>query len=212
MAEASKDARFWSRSARKYAESKIGDMAGYERTLARTREFLKPEDRVLEIGCGTGTTALALAPACASLLATDFSEEMIRIAQEKAAAANLPNLTFETTAPDGASWPDGSFDAVLAFNVLHLVKDRPGVLASVHRLLRPGGLFISKTPCLTEMSVAIRMAIPLMQAIGKAPHVATFTASALRGDIVAAGFDILAEERHGTKGKDVRPFFVAQKK
>lgn len=212
MAEASKDARFWSRSARKYAESKIGDPEGYERTLARTRDYLKPEDRVLEIGCGTGTTALALAPACGSFLATDFSEGMIRIAQEKAAGGAAPNLTFETGAPETAPWPNGAFDAVLAFNLLHLVKDRPAVLGAVHRLLRPGGLFISKTPSLSEMSLGIRLAIPVMQAIGKAPHVSTFTEATLRGEIAAAGFDILAQERHAAKGKDVRPFIVAQKK
>lgn len=56
------EARFWDRIARKYASDPIKDTAGYERTLARTRELLTHTDTVLEIGCGTGTTALKLAP------------------------------------------------------------------------------------------------------------------------------------------------------
>lgn len=62
MMTAANDEKFWNGTARKYAASQIGDMAGYERTLARTRSYLHPDDRVLEIGCGTGTTALIHAP------------------------------------------------------------------------------------------------------------------------------------------------------
>ena len=56
------DAGFWDRYARKYAAHAIKDMAGYQRTVERTRHYLKKTDRVIEIGCGTGTTALTLAP------------------------------------------------------------------------------------------------------------------------------------------------------
>ncbi len=60
------DARFWDRISRKYAQDAIADQAGYERTLARTRERLPPDSRVLELGCGTGSTALRLADAYGS--------------------------------------------------------------------------------------------------------------------------------------------------
>lgn len=211
MPDLTKDARFWNKAARKYAADPIADEAGYERSLARTREFMKPEDAVFEFGCGTGTSALKLAPGCARLLATDLSSEMIAIAQEKAASAGFPHLTFEVGTADEARWPEGGFDFACGFNILHLVQDRGAALRGVHRLLKPGGIFISKTPCLAEMNVMIRLAVPVLQAIGKAPHVDIHSAEQLAADIEAAGFEIMANERHGSGRKDSRPFIVARK-
>jgi ubiquinone/menaquinone biosynthesis C-methylase UbiE len=85
------DARFWDRIARKYARSAIADQAGYERTLERTRALLGPGDRVLELGCGTGTTALRLAGGVQDYVATDLSAGMIAIAKEKHAAGPNPD-------------------------------------------------------------------------------------------------------------------------
>lgn len=90
------DARFWDRTSRKYAMGKIADQAGYERTLDRTRALFGASDKVLELGCGTGTTALRLAGAVQHYLATDFSAGMIAIANEKLAAAPVPALAFRT--------------------------------------------------------------------------------------------------------------------
>src|SRR5690606_10027019 len=171
-----RDARFWDRAARKYARAPIADAAGYERTLARTRALLGAADRVVEIGCGTGSTALRIAPGVGRIVGSDVSSEMIAIARAKAAAQAVSNAEFLISAADQVPGADHSFDAAVAFNVLHLIADRRGALRRMHRLLRPGGLLISKTPCLTEMSRLIRLAVPAMRLIGKAPFVAYFTA------------------------------------
>jgi ubiquinone/menaquinone biosynthesis C-methylase UbiE len=208
---AASDARFWDRAARKYAASPIADMAGYERTLERVRHYLKSGDIALEIGSGTGTTALRLAPFLARIVATDVSGEMIAIARQKAEAEGCDNAEFAVATLDAAPWPDQTFDVVLAFNVLHLVAAREAALQSVRRLLKPAGLFISKTPCLKEMNPLIRLAVPVMQAFGRAPYVATFSAEELERDITAAGFEIVERARHGSRRKDPRPFLVARK-
>lgn len=83
MLRVTNDAHFWDRAARKYAADPIADMAGYERTLERTRQHLKGSDTVFEFGCGTGTTALRLAGSVERIVATDISGEMITIAREK---------------------------------------------------------------------------------------------------------------------------------
>ena len=211
MARNAADARFWDRIARKYAADPIKDMDGYARTVDRTRHYLRSTDTVLELGCGTGTTALKLAPHVSRIVATDLSDEMIAIAREKAAAQACHNAEFTAATPERAAWPDGAFDAALAFNLWHLVADRTSALAHIHRVLKPGGLFVSKTPCLAEMNPLIRLALPVAQLVGKAPYVAVFSAAALEREIEAAGFAIIERARHGSGRKDPRIFIVARK-
>lgn len=212
MTSLADDARFWDRLARKYAASPIKDMAGYERTLDRTKQLLGPSHSVLELGCGTGTTALRLAPHVARIVGTDFSCRMIAIAREKAAEQGCPNAEFAVATPDRIASPDAAFDAVLAFNLLHLVPDRTSLYAHARRLLKPGGLFIGKTPCIGEMNLLIRLAVPVARAVGKAPYVSFFNAAELEQEIEAAGFAIIERARHGSGRKDARIFLVAQNK
>jgi SAM-dependent methyltransferase len=119
MFRVTNDARFWDRAARKYAAGPIADIAGYERTLERTRHYLKGNEAAFEFGCGTGTTALRLAPSVGRIVATDLSSEMIAIARDKAKAEGCSNATFEVTRPEAAPWPDETFDVAFGFNVLH---------------------------------------------------------------------------------------------
>src|SRR5688572_27488887 len=135
------DTRFWDRSSRKYARSAIADQAGYERTLDRTRALLRSGDRVLELGCGTGTTALRLAGDVQGYLATDISAGMIAIADERHAAGPIPALVFRTATAEALVPDAAQFNAVLGFNYLHLVRDVPGTLRRIHALLAAGGLF-----------------------------------------------------------------------
>jgi ubiquinone/menaquinone biosynthesis C-methylase UbiE len=205
------DARFWDRTSRKYAKAAIADQDGYERTLGRTRALLGAGDRVLELGCGTGTTALRLAGAVQSYLATDFSAEMIAIAEAKRAAAPIPELAFRTATAEALAVESGPFNAILGFNYLHLVRDLPGTLRRIHSLLAADGLFISKTPCVGDMNPLIRLVLPAMRAIGKAPYAGVFRTPELSRAISFAGFDIVATENHATKGNDNRPYIVARK-
>ena len=160
------DARFWDRTSRHYAASAMADQAGYERTLDRTRAVLRPDSRVLELGCGTGSTALLLAGDVRSYLATDISAAMIAIAGEKHAAKPIPALSFRTATAEALMPEAGQFEAVLGFSYLHLVRDLPATLRQIHALLAADGVFISKTPCVGEMNPLIPMLLlPAMRAI-----------------------------------------------
>ena len=205
-------ARFWDRLARKYAAAPVADMAAYEKTLARTRALLTGSHRVLEIGCGTGTTALRLAPCCGHLVATDVSAEMIAVAREKLAAAPQPNLEFLVADADAPVFGEAGYDVVLAFNVLHLVSDLDAALSSALGALAPGGLLISKTACLTDMNPLIRLLLPVMRLVGKAPHVLCFRATELQAALIRHGLEIVEVEHHGSGRKDARPFIVARKR
>jgi SAM-dependent methyltransferase len=128
-------AAFWNRMARRYARMQLADPEAYEATLARVLARLSPADHVLEIGCGTGQTAIRLAPAVARYTATDLSPAMIGIARDRPEGRALAHLDFAVADPEGA--PRGPFDAVLAFNLLHLLPDLPAGLAAIRTRLRP---------------------------------------------------------------------------
>ncbi len=207
------DTRFWNGISRKYAKDAIADQGGYERTLDRTRALLKPDDRVLELGCGTGSTALRLAGDVQSYLATDLSAGMIAIAKEKQSAGSSAGLSFQVATAESPMLNIGQYNAVLGFNYLHMVRDVPATLSRVHALLAPGGLFISKTPCLGDMNPLLSLVLlPVMRAIGRAPYVSVFRQAEFCKLVSAAGFDILATENHATKGNDRRPCIVARKR
>ena len=213
MTDAVKDERFWDRVSRKYAASSIDDMAGYERSLERTANYLRATDQILEIGCGTGTSAIHLAPRTGQILATDFSGRMLEAARKKASTAGIENITFEKAAAGEPRFQGHEFDAILAFNILHLVPELDAVLASMRSSLKPGGLLISKTPCLGDMNPLIRwIMLPAMRAVGRAPYVNSLTAAKLELVIEKAGFEIIERGYHGSKGKDARPFLVAKQR
>lgn len=190
------DPAFWDRAAEKYARRPVQDMAAYERTLERARAHLTPSDKVLEIGCGTGTTALKLADAAGSILATDLSGAMIDIAERKRREAGVENLRFRQATAFDASLDAGGFDAVLAFNLLHLVEDVPATARRARELLRPGGLFISKTACLGARAWLFGPLIGVMRLIGKAPRVTMLREEELEEILRAAGFELVEADNH----------------
>ncbi|MEQ9586772.1 MAG: class I SAM-dependent methyltransferase [Parvibaculaceae bacterium] len=180
---------FWDRIAPKYARQPVNDPAAYAEKLARVRSLLRASDRVLEIGCGTGSTALKIAPRVAQITATDASRCMIEIARVKLGPGAPTNITFQLNG--AADMVRGQpFDAILAFSLLHLIKDVPHVLGCIRQQVKPGGLFISKTECLKDRSILLRAMVPALVAIGLAPRVTFFSSDELVQQIQAAGFEI----------------------
>ncbi len=95
-----------------------------------------------------GTGACVISALVKSVRAIDISTGMIEIAKAKAASAGVVNVEFEKADIFDEQFENSSFDVVLAFNVLHTVHDPKRVVQRTVGLLKPGGLFISVTPCL----------------------------------------------------------------
>ncbi|WP_027328713.1 class I SAM-dependent methyltransferase [Marinimicrobium agarilyticum] len=198
---------FWDKGAHRYAKSRIRDEASYQKKLAITQEYFQPDWSVLEFGCGTGSTALIHAPHVKQIVATDLSGKMLEIAQRKARDANVKNVSFQQGTLDSLDFEAESFNAVLGLNVLHLIENVDATLSSVHGLLKPGGIFVSSTALVGELSVIWRLLIPLMQLIGLAPYVNRFGKEQLVSKLTNAGFSI---DREWQPGK-ASVFIVAKK-
>ena len=91
-------------------------------------EAIRPGETVLECACGTGLLSGAIAERCGSLVATDLSEKMLRRAERK--CARYGNVRFERGDILRIAFPDESFDAVVAGNVIHLL-DEPRIEVSL---------------------------------------------------------------------------------
>lgn len=207
MADMTDAARFWDKIATRYARSPVADEAAYQHKLDKTRAYLTPESHVLELGCGTGTTALAHAPYAARIEATDISASMLEIASAKAQAAGIDTVTFRQASVDEIDGP-ARYDMVMAHSLLHLVSDRDDTIGRIHAVLKPGGWFVSSTICMSDGFWFMRPVLPLGRIFGWVPFVAFFSAKALRRSVEQAGFEIVYDWHPGPR-KAV--FLVARK-
>ncbi len=201
------DADFWNAQAAKYFRTPITNAAAYQEKLAIARRHLTADDRLLEVGCGTGGTAVTLAPCVRQVIATDYSERMIEFAWSRVDATRIQNVSFEVVALEDirATHP---FDAVMAMSLLHLVRDRSAALARLRDIVKPGGYFISSTACIADRMAFMRPILPVMRLWGAAPWAAVFKEDQLRTEIEAAGFEIVQRFR---PKKAIAVFFVARR-
>lgn len=164
----SKSEKFWDQSASNYDNTEEKFEFIHRRSRENTKRYLKDTDIVLDYGCGTGTTACEIAGLVKSLRAIDISTGMIDIAKTKAATGGVVNVDFEQADIFDEAFEKGSFDVVLAFNMLHTVRDPESVVQRTVELLKPGGVFISVTPCLGgKKSALISLQILLVRALLK---------------------------------------------
>ncbi|WP_018149561.1 class I SAM-dependent methyltransferase [Henriciella marina] len=203
------DQRFWDKLAAKYASQPISDEIAYEQKLGLTRKHLTPESEVFEFGCGTGSTALRHAPYVKYILATDVADNMLDVGRGKAADAGVDNVDFMRTGIEEYDAQGRQFDVVLGLNILHLCRDPKGVTRKVHSLLKPGGYFIQSTACLKDASPILRLAVPVMRAIGKAPFVKFLSEEDVLEMLNKTGFSMVEILR--TDSSMAANFYVAQK-
>jgi arsenite methyltransferase len=204
------DAKFWDGIAEKYAAKPVDDLPAFERKQAITREHLDRTSTVLEIGCGTGSLALAMSPFAGHIHAMDVSAEMMRIANAKKQAQGVTNVTFhQGTLDEPMPWAPARFDRIWAYSILHLVADRRRTLSALFQLLEPGGTFISSNLCLGDSWVPYGPMITVMRWFGKAPFVSSYDRKTMFRELQEAGF-VDAEEKN--VGAEPTVAFVVAKK
>lgn len=202
------ESRFWNRMAPGYARSTISDVENYERKLRETAALMRPDMQVLEIGCGTGSTALWHAPNVAHITATDLSSGMLDIAREKARTAAIENVTFVEAAAEDVPQPDRPYDMIMAHSLLHLVKDHRKVITNMANMLAPGGYLVTSTICMSEGLSAFKLIAWPGRILGLLPRINFLRKRNLEDAVQDAGLKIHTCWRPG-KRKAV--FLIAQK-
>lgn len=103
---------------------------------------LRPDDTVLDIGCGAGVDSILAARRMGPsgrVIGVDTTAEMVKKAADNAVAAGITNAEFHRGEADRLPAADGTVDVVISNGVFNLCLDKPKVLAEVYRVLRPGG-------------------------------------------------------------------------
>ena len=99
-------------------------------------------EHILDMGCGAGHTALAVAPRAAHVAAIDVAPEMIAVAEGLARGRGVANIEFRLADVAALPFADASFDVITSRYSAHHYPDPARALAEAARVLRPGGRFL----------------------------------------------------------------------
>jgi ubiquinone/menaquinone biosynthesis C-methylase UbiE len=145
---------YWDRYAGRYDRSMALFGGPMPRMTERVAEAVSGAERVLEVAAGTGLVTRVVAAKVEHLVATDYSAAMVAELQARVDREALDNVSCEQADLYALSYDAGSFDAVVAANVLHLVPNLEGALAALLAMLRPGGRLVVPTYCHDEHAVS----------------------------------------------------------
>ena len=198
-----KSASFWDKRSNKYEEDIKHHDSTYDERIDKTKSLLKRSDVVMDFACATGEISLDIAPNVQQILGIDLSVKMIELATQKAQDRQMENVSFLQTDAFDQGLELGSYSAIMAFSIFHLVPDVPKILDRLHDLLAPGGLLISETPCLGDRSWFLQALIKTASKIGLAPSIRSFTSSGLETLVGSRNYQIIESEildaRHASR-------------
>jgi ubiquinone/menaquinone biosynthesis C-methylase UbiE len=100
---------------------------------------IRPGERVLDIACGTGNTALMARARSAVVTGLDLTPELLEIARKRAAEEGYGDITWKVGDAEDMPFPDGTFDVVVSSCGLMFAPDQQKVANEVARVTRPGG-------------------------------------------------------------------------
>lgn len=166
--------------------------------------YINAGDKVLEIGCGTGTLAVSCAEKGASVVAFDVSPQMLTIAKQKVRERNLTDkvqlLEMSAVEMDSA-FADETFDKIVSTLVFSefYPDEQKFVLRQAYRILRPGGLIIIadevKPDSFWKRILQLSIRIPLAVITYILTQTSTKALKDIKSHLIDVGFKIVHEKR-----------------
>jgi len=209
MQRMNKSEKFWDRIANQW--DKQGNKLDQTslKAIENTKKYLNIGDIVLDYACGIGTITNEIAANVKEIQAIDISSRMIEVAKIRSGESNIENVHYAQSTIFDERYKIDSFNVIMAFNILHLLEDTHKVMRRINEILKPGGFFISATPCLGEKWAILGIFISLLSKIGIVPFLKMHKFSDLEDLIVNGDFQIVeAENLHQTQPN----YFIVAKK
>lgn len=159
-------------------------------------------DRLLDIGCGFGRHSYEALRRGADVVSSDFSfPELVEVEQTVSAMHSYGEL------PDGVSssscngdvtrlpFPDGSFDRIIASEILEHIEDDEGAIEELVRVLRPGGTFAATVPATLPEKICWKLTDEYHAPKVEGGHVRIYGRGELAARMETAGLEIMASHR-----------------
>lgn len=157
--------------------------------LGRLTELARrtPGLTVLDLGCGAGHAAFALAEGGAEVTAYDLAPEMLAVVEAEARRRGLAQLKTRQGPAERLPFPDASFDLVVTRYSAHHWSDVPAALQEAGRVLKPGGRLIVIDVVAPE-SPLLDTVLQTVEFLRDASHVRDYRVSEWAAMLRAAGF------------------------
>jgi len=159
---------YWSKFARTFDEDQkyiVGE--DIQRVLVGKLSAEQDLGEVVEFGCGNGYYTGALANNSKSVIATDFSDEMLEITRTQ--LKEFQNITVQKADCENTTFPAETFDTVVMINVIHVIENPLNSLQESHRILKRGGVILLANYTVHTMKLFenIKLSIRFLKKWGK---------------------------------------------
>ncbi|MBO5472979.1 MAG: class I SAM-dependent methyltransferase [Lachnospiraceae bacterium] len=151
----------------------------------KVAEEIEKDDIVLECACGTGAISQYIAPKCKQLIATDFSEGMLKRTSRK--CRRYKNVKIKRADMTQLKYRDNRFDKVVAGNVIHLLDNPHTAIKELERVCKAGGKIIIPT-YINASDATNKKAVRLLEAAG-ADFKRQFDMNSYRKFFESAGYE-----------------------
>jgi SAM-dependent methyltransferase len=165
-------------------------------TVDYDRLGLAPGDRLLDLGCGAGRHAFEALRRGARVVAFDYDEAELKDVAAMAAAmdqaGDIPASGGSATTRGDATrlpFPDGSFDRIIAAEVLEHIPDDVAAIRELARVLRPGGSMAVTVPAWLAERICWALSDEYHAPFVEGGHVRIYKASGLRAKLRGAGLE-----------------------